>query len=76
MVLLLLLLLLLLEISGFDPDHSSFAWSVRRELGKSLRDRGYEWSIVLPNSWKSALIPWFAKIPKRTGWKGEMRMLE
>ena len=53
--------------------HGAFQWGVRKQLGRQLREQAYDWSIVLPNSWKSALIPWFAKIPRRTGWKGEAR---
>jgi heptosyltransferase-2 len=44
----------------------------RYRVGKSLRGQ-YDWAIVLPNSWKSALLPFFAKIPRRTGWLGECR---
>lgn len=53
--------------------HGRFGWSERRQLGHSLRSQAYDHAIVLPNSWKSALIPWFAKIPVRTGWLGELR---
>ena len=44
-------------------------WRVGRELGR----RGYDQAIVLPNTWKSALVPFLAGIPVRTGYVGELR---
>jgi heptosyltransferase-2 len=54
--------------------HGQFDLKARRELGHRLRDKQYDQAIVLPNSWKSALVPWFANIPTRTGWLGEVRL--
>ncbi|MFW0079129.1 MAG: lipopolysaccharide heptosyltransferase II [Coxiella endosymbiont of Haemaphysalis qinghaiensis] len=53
--------------------HGEFRLKERYQLGVVLQDRHYDQAIVLPNSHKSALIPWFAKVPCRTGWVGEMR---
>jgi heptosyltransferase-2 len=52
--------------------HGQFAPRQRWRLGRSLRGR-YAQSIVLPNSWKSAIVPFAAGVPRRTGWLGEAR---
>jgi heptosyltransferase-2 len=52
--------------------HGRLGLAERWRLGRSLRGR-YRQAIVLPNSWKSAIVPYAASIPLRTGWRGEMR---
>lgn len=64
------------EVSGLIDNpfaHGELAWGRRRTLATALRARSYTQCIVLPNSLKSALVPWLAGIPLRTGYLGERR---
>ena len=72
-----------LPVTKFMPDirhripshtrHGQLGWKHHRQEGRQLRDRGYTQAFVLPASFKSALIPFFARIPVRTGRLGELR---
>ena len=53
--------------------HGELKLTARYRLAKELRERNYDQAIILPNSAKSALIPFLARIPVRTGFIGEMR---
>ena len=57
---------------ALDVKHGEFGWRKRFAMGKSLRGE-YTHSIVLPRSWKSALVPFVAEVPERIGYRGEMR---
>ena len=61
------------RIMETPAGHGEFAWRARRRFGSSLRGAGYTHAYVLPNTWKSALIPYFARIPHRIGYVGEAR---
>lgn len=53
--------------------HGSLGLAERWRIGRALRAEHYDQAIVLPRSFKAALIPFFARIPHRTGYRGEMR---
>lgn len=55
--------------------HGQLQLKKRWQLARTLKRRQYDQAIVLPNSLKSALIPFFSGIEKRTGYKGEQRYL-
>ena len=56
-----------------ETAHGEIGLATRRRIAKSLQGNGYDRAIILPRSAKSALIPWFARIPTRTGYRGESR---
>jgi heptosyltransferase II len=53
--------------------HGEFPWRKVLATAREIRARQYDQAIVLPNSLKSSLLPWLAKIPRRTGYLGESR---
>lgn len=59
--------------SDMPIQHGQFHLAARWKIAKNLAARGFDQAIVLPGSFKSALIPWFARIPRRTGFIGEQR---
>lgn len=53
--------------------HNRLCLGKRRQIWKQLAKAGYDQAIITQRSLKAALIPYFAKIPVRTGYLGEMR---
>lgn len=54
--------------------HGALKLGARALFGRSLKGR-FDAAFVLPHSWKSALVPMFAGIPRRIGFVGEARYL-
>ncbi len=61
------------EVIATPFRHGELQLREHWRLGRSLRGHGYDSAIVLPNSFKSALVPFFADIPLRAGFVGESR---
>jgi heptosyltransferase-2 len=61
------------EVLKVPFRHKALQLRERWKIGRALKARGYEQAIVLPNTWKSALVPFFAGIRLRTGYLGEWR---
>ncbi len=53
--------------------HGQLAFWERVKFGRKLRQHAYQQAIILTNSYKSAILPFFANIPQRTSFLGEMR---
>ena len=53
--------------------HGEFAFWKRILFGRNLRVSNYTQAIILTNSFKSAILPFAANIPRRTSFLGEMR---
>ena len=60
------------EVIDFPFAHGGLQWTARRTMARALRGR-FEVAYVCPNSLKSALLPWWAGIPRRVGYLGESR---
>ncbi len=56
-------------------EHGDIKIKERKKFAGQIKKNNYDQAIILPNSLKSALIPYFANIGIRTGWRGEMRYL-
>ena len=53
--------------------HGELGFGARIRFGRQLRSHRYDQAILLTNSFKSAILPFAASIPRRTGFLGEAR---
>src|SRR3569623_3853932 len=61
------------EVIEFPFQHGGLQWRARRRIAKEVEGK-FDTAYVLPNSMKSALLPFLASIPKRVGYLGEARV--
>jgi heptosyltransferase-2 len=57
----------------WDLPRKRLALAQHRALADRLRGETYARTLVMPRTWKSALAPFLAGIPERTGFAGEVR---
>ncbi len=62
------------DVVVLDVSHGELGLGKRRAMGLKLRSGAFDVAYVLPNSFKSALVPFWARIPQRIGWQGEARL--
>jgi heptosyltransferase-2 len=56
-----------------DLPRSRIAVKEQLALARRLKRENYGSALIMPRTWKSALAPFLARIPERTGFVGEMR---
>jgi heptosyltransferase-2 len=61
------------EVIEFPFQHGGLQWRARRAIAKQVEGR-FDAAYVLPNSLKSALLPFLASVPRRVGYLGEARV--
>ena len=61
------------EVIELPFQHGGLQIKARRSIAKQVEGR-FDADYVLPNSLKSALLPFLARIPKRVGYLGEARV--
>ena len=61
------------EVIEFAFAHGGLQFAARRRIARQISSQ-FDAAYVLPNSLKSALLPFLASIPKRIGYLGEARV--
>lgn len=61
------------EVIDFPFAHGGLQFKARRSIAQRIRGQ-FDTAYVLPNSLKSALLPFLARIPRRIGYSGETRI--
>ena len=61
------------EVIEFPFAHGGLQFKARRSIAKRIEGQ-FDTAYVLPNSLKSALLPFLASIPQRIGYLGEARI--
>lgn len=61
-------------VHDLNVGHGRIGFRERSDAARRLKAARFDWAIVLPNSFKSAIVPFLAGIRHRTGFTGEARL--